>query len=262
MYKNIFTLYKLIFSKKSLIGALAKSNMLQISGKLSFAWLWPLVIPFIQISIYLFLFGVIFRRFDSQTISILIFGVLTFSLAQSSISSCSSSIPLSSSILSQLRVEPILFIFSSFLHAIWTLRFAAVIGLFLPVLLLGQISFKILYYPMILAFWLLLVWSLSLLASVLTVFARDLQVLIPYLLQIIMLLSPVLYSSENFPDIIRIISTFNPIAVIFSLFHWSVFDKQIPNSIEITLAFFIIFVLFLFSSSIYIKLSAGMIKIL
>jgi lipopolysaccharide transport system permease protein len=86
---------------------------------------------------------------------------------------------------------------------------------------------KALAYPFLLLLLLLLGWVMGLLVSTAAVFVRDIERLLPILLQILMYASPVIYPVSFYPDRYLQLLLLNPFASIFALFHWSILGAEI-----------------------------------
>lgn len=242
--------------------ALTKSGLRAKSGGLSLGWLWPLVVPAIQATIYLFLFALVFGRSSPAQISVLVFGLMTFSLMGSTVSSCSTSIVSSGTMLTQVRVRPLVFVLASYLESIWSLRSAVFVALVVPLLTLGTASTNLFVYPLVLFWWLILTWAVGLIFATITTFARDTQVLLPYFMQVLMLTSPVLYTAQVFPAFLQSIAQWNPIAVIFEIFRFSVFQTALPPVLSIAWSAFFTVTLFFVAFTVYRKMSPRMTKVL
>lgn len=248
--------------EKSLVFALTNSSLHSKSGGLSLGWLWPLIIPAVQAGIYLFLFALVFGRSSPEQISLLVFGLMTFSLMSSGVSSSATAIVTSGNILTQVRVRPLIFVAASFLESIWSLRFAVVVALAVPLVILQTGSPWLFLYPVILLWWLIVIWGFALSAATVTTFARDNQVLLPYVLLVLMLTSPVLYTAQVFPPFLQTIMLWNPIAVIFDLFRFSVFQYPAPSTLSVSWSLVVTALLIVAAQTSYQIMSPRMTKVL
>lgn len=248
--------------ERSLVLALTRGALRSKSGALALGWLWPLVIPAIQACLYLFLFALVFGRSSAEQTSVLLFGILTFSPALAAMGACGGAIVAAGGILTQIQVRPIIFVAAAFLESVWSLRFALAIALFVPIIMVRSASLVLLLYPLILLWWLLLIWAASLCVATIATFARDTQVVIPYVMQVVMLTSPVLYTVQILPPYLQIVAAWNPVAVIFELFRFSVFQMPLPPIPSIVSSLGLTFVLLALAGFLYGKMSPRMTKVL
>jgi lipopolysaccharide transport system permease protein len=71
--------------------------------------------------------------------------------------------------------------------------------------------------------------SLSLWLSALNVLYRDVQYIIPFFLQLLMFLSPVIYSLDKVPHAIRTVVAINPMTGVIGGFRWALLGQPFPG---------------------------------
>jgi len=146
-----------------------------------------------------------------------------------------SAIHSNASLLLEVKLEPIILIAAAFVRAVRISAFGLLLFFFFFVLLDGEISSRILMYPIILLLWLMLCWVISIFLATATVFLRDLERLIPILIQIVMYTSPVIYSFNLYPDKYITLFLLNPVSSIFTLFQWSLLGLETNIFIPLTI---------------------------
>ena len=104
-------------------------------------------------------------------------------------------------------------------------------SIFVFMLLIYRISIgpAILLVPLVLTIQVILIFGISLLASAINVFYRDVRFVIPLALQIWMYLSPIIYPSNLVPERLRPIYFLNPMAVLIDTYRRTILLNQMPN---------------------------------
>lgn len=257
-----FGVYARVFRHRALVNELVRGSSMSTASQRGLPWLWPVLIPVIQTSIYLFLFAGLFGRRSPESIAMIVFGMLTWSLMTSAVGAASGSIVAAAPVLTQLKVEPSNFVAAAIVQSLWGLRYAVLASVVVPVLLLRQAPPRLVFYPLVLFGWVTLIWGVAFIVGVITVFVRDIEVGFPYLLTIAMLTSPVLYSIDIFPPLLQEIQSWNPIATIFGLFRWSVVGGSFVtlSSLGVTLA--VIVGQLVLGARLYRRLAPMMTKVL
>jgi lipopolysaccharide transport system permease protein len=219
--------------------------------------LWYLIEPLSHMLIYYFIIVVIFKagaRYGINPFVFLMMGLSHYLFLSSTVNLGSGSILSSQSILLQLNIEPLVFVWIAYYKS--CINFAITFCIYL-VFYLGYIPgipHQIIYYPLLLFILFLLAYSLSVIAATLVIMIRDIRPMISILLRILMYMSPVIYSIEFVPQHFRQVYLYNPLACLFALFHWSVFNTPRPSSGPIFSLLLFSLVMFVLSHGLYNKL--------
>ena len=88
---------------------------------------------------------------------------------------------------------------------------------------------SILWVPPVLIIQIVLTFGISLAASAVNVFYRDVRFVVPLALQIWMYLSPIIYPSELVPTKVRPFYYLNPMAVVIDTYRRAILLHQMPN---------------------------------
>jgi len=109
--------------------------------------------------------------------------------------------------------------------------FAIASSIFVVMLWLYQIPIgpSILLVPLVLLIQIVLMFGVSLLASAVNVFYRDVRFVIPLALQLWMYLSPVIYPTTLIPEQLRPLYFLNPMAVLIDTYRRLILFKQMPD---------------------------------
>lgn len=95
--------------------------------------------------------------------------------------------------------------------------------------LLGQGSWKILLFPLIAFFQVLLMCGIAWILSLLTILIRDIQTLLQYVITVLLIVTPIGYSADMVPPVLSLVVDLNPLAH-FVLAYQSIFVfDRIPD---------------------------------
>ena len=192
--------------------------------------LWHVLIPLAQTGIYYFLVEVVFAAGGgkaSLSFVTIMMGILHYALFYHIASFAQPAIHGNASLLLQIKLEPSLLVAAGFVRSARVWSVGIVIYFIFFFALGGTLGIKALAYPFLLLLLLLLGWVMSLLVSTAAVFVRDIERLLPILLQILMYASPVIYPLSFYPDRYLQLLLLNPLASIFALFQWSILGAEI-----------------------------------
>lgn len=91
------------------------------------------------------------------------------------------------------------------------------------------VGLTVLFVPLVLAIQVILTLGISLLASAVNVFYRDVRFVIPLSLQVWMYLSPIIYPVNLVPERVRPIYFLNPMAVFIDTYRRTILLNQMPD---------------------------------
>jgi ABC-type polysaccharide/polyol phosphate export permease len=219
--------------------------------------LWHLIEPLSHMLIYYFIIVIIFNagaRYGVNPFVFLMMGISHFLFLSGSVNLCSGSILSSQSMLLQLKIEPLVFIWIAYYKS--CINFAITFCIYLVFYLnfIPNIPQNIIFYPVFLFILFLIAYSLSVIAATLVIMMRDIRPLVSILMRILMYASPVIYSIEFIPQRFKEIYLYNPVGCLFALFHWSVFDAPLPSIGPIFSMLIFSLVIFVLSHMLYNKL--------
>ncbi len=118
----------------------------------------------------------------------------------------------------------------SIIDALVDLMIAMVI-LFIVILAFGIIpTFKVILLPIFLALAIVTALSVTLWTAALNVRYRDVGQAIPFVVQVWMYLSPVVYSVSSIPQNWRFVFRLNPMTTVIDGFRWILLDTQQPDT--------------------------------
>ena len=95
-------------------------------------------------------------------------------------------------------------------------------------------TWHIVFLPLLVLLAMLTALAVSLWLSALNVLYRDVQYIIPFMIQLWMYLSPVMYPTskiDSYPDWVQVIYNLNPMTGVIAGFRWALFGEQEPNTL-------------------------------
>lgn len=101
---------------------------------------------------------------------------------------------------------------------------------------LGSFSASAFSFVAIMVPFFLLVLGITYIIAFLSVFIRDMRMIIPFFLSALLYMSPVLYPVENTPESVRFIFDLNPLSYFFEAGRRALFFSQWPAPIPLTIA--------------------------
>lgn len=192
---------------------------------------WALVRPLLNMAVFTFLFGKI-AHLPSGNVNYPLFvlaGMLPWQLfANASLDTCNSLVlnaPLVSKIYFPRIIIPTAQIIVHLLDFVITFTFFIVLAAFF-----GALNFWTLFvFPLFLLLVLMLCVGVGLWLSALTVKYRDFRIVVPFIVQFGMFISPVGYGSFIIPEKWQWLYFLNPMAGIIDGFRWAFFGETYPN---------------------------------
>ena len=203
--------------------------------------IWILLRPVINMSIFAFVFGKI-AHLGSNDVNYPLFvlvGLLPWQLFSISLVDCSSCLIQNASIISKMYFPRIILPISQVIVNL--VDFSVSIGmLFFLFLILGIFNFwPLLFFPLFVCLTLALCLGTGFWIAAINIRFRDFRMIVPFLLQFGLFISPVGYSSFLVPQSVRYLYFLNPLAGIIEGFRWScfgIFHADLPIALSLSIA--------------------------
>ena len=196
---------------------------------------WLFVQPLFMVVVYSFVFSVIMKvRIPGMDNSYhfalyLMAAMMPFFAFQEAILAASNSLFVSSSLLHKSTLPPVFIPLVPMLATIIT----EVISLFIIViaayLLLGQISYYLLFLPILVFIRLCLSIAIGYLIAIISVFVQDLKQALGILLTMVMFLTPIVYPVEMIPNEFLAFNNLNPLYHLFDGYRAIILKGEMPN---------------------------------
>jgi ABC-2 type transport system permease protein len=191
--------------------------------------LWSILSPLLMLLVMRLVFTKFFGRTTEHYTIYLFAGNLVFSYFSDSTSQGMQSLMDNASIFTKVNVPKYLFLFSKNVQT--ALNFSITLAIFFLFCVIDQITFTwkfiLLLYPIVC----LMVFNIGmgLILSALFVFFKDIQYLWSVFTQLLMYLSAIFYSIDNFSYVARCLFLLNPVYVYIRYFRKIVIEATVPT---------------------------------
>ena len=269
-YLNPFKTINNIWQYRDLLKQLAKQN---ISGRYKGSGLgriWSVVTPLFMLSIYTFVFSVIFKaRWGSDVESsraafalTLFCGLAVYNIFSESISTSASIIPANANYVKKvvfpLEILPVNMVITAlFFGLIWFAILFAGIGIFLHKICITAICLPLVLLPLLL-FILGLCWFIASLG----VYVRDVTHFIGIALQALFFMTPIFYPINMVPEKFRIVLRLNPLSTIIQEVRNVILYNTWPNWQMLGIIFIISLLMFQLGYAWFMKTKRGFADVL
>lgn len=188
---------------------------------------WVIAQPLMSVAVYSIMFSVI-AKVPSDGIPYPIFllsAMLPWQFVSRIISEGSQSVTSSGALIGKIYFPRLALPLSVVGSGVVDLLVGTVVAMGLMALFGFFPSWHIVAYPFVIILAALIGFSVAVLLAPLEVFYRDVRMIIPLALQLLMYVSPILYPTSVLPERVRWIFEFNPIAVMSAAARWSLLGQ-------------------------------------
>jgi len=238
MKNNMRAFFGEVYNSRNVLWQLVSQQLILRYRRTMLGYLWTLINPLLMMMIMAFVFSILFKV-DLKTFAVFLFtGMIPWNYFSSVVSQSGTSFINNEGLIKKIYLPKVIFPLSITV-ALMIDTFFSFIALFLIILALGSpLSWAILFIPI--AFFLLFLFSLGLglIASVATVYFRDLQYVILIVMQGLFFLTPILYKPEALAGKVAWLIKINPVVPFIDLFRAPLYLGTLPSLSTITLALF------------------------
>src|SRR5579871_3448014 len=229
---RIFPDFKEAWRSRQMAIALMRRNIISKYTQTVFGYVWFIAQPLLLTGVLTLVLGRVLNA-PSDGIPYLLFvfsGTTLWSTLNRSITDTSVSLVATGGILSKVYFPRLLVPVSAVVTA--TVELAPVyVILIIGIAVQGRLAtWPLLTLPFFLALVLLIALAVGLWLTVMDAFYRDVRLAVPYMLQFLFYLSPVIYSVSAIPDRWKLLYRLNPVSGLLSGFRWSLIDGAPPPS--------------------------------
>ena len=208
------------------------SNLRRRYRRSSLGFSWSLINPLLTMLVLAFVFGTIFKQ-SYQAFSVYVFSaLLPWNYISQTICQSTESIVTSEDSLKRVVLPKAFFPLVTVLTELINFSLALCTFLVLGVFLSAKYSLALLAIPAATALCGLLVFGLSLIMAIATVYYRDLTHIIGVVLQLVFYTIPVIYPVEVLPESVHKILIFNPFYHFVKLFRLCISDGVWPATTD------------------------------
>jgi len=229
--QNVNTQYgQEVWRYRELLGFLAWRNVVVRYKQTVVGLLWCVIRPIIMLLIFYAIFGILAKlpSVNETPYAIMVFsGLIPWLFFSSAIAESSNSLIDEASLISKVYfpriVVPLASILSSYVD------FLIMLTLMMPVMIvIGYVPpVHVLLVPFVAVLLLVPTVGIGLILSSLNATYRDFRHILPFILQLGIYVSPVVYATELVPASLKLIYYINPMAGIIDLFRWAIVDQEL-----------------------------------
>lgn len=245
MIENLSELYRY----RALVGSLVVRDLATRYRGSVLGFLWTFLNPLLSMAVYSLVFSVYLRNPMENYTYFLFVGLLPWMWFGTCITTGTSSISDRRDLISKVRFPPQILPMVVILAALANYLLSLPLMFALALLTHTKIAWTIVLFPLIVVVQATLSIGLVYVTSSINVVFRDLQHIIPNLLQFFFFLTPVLYSSEQIPEKYRVLLlSLNPMATIICAYQDLFFYGRLPDFVALANVAAIAVVLFFVGS--------------
>lgn len=216
--------------------------------------MWVIVQPVINIIIYSVVFGLLLHA-PSEEYPYVVYlfpALIVWRLMSDGISRGSLSLTTNARLIEKVYFPRMVIVIASILAALIDFLFALVVLLVVMVLYHIGLTWHILLIPFYALLALFIVLTVCVWLAPLNVRYRDITHVIPFIIQITMYLSPILYPITLIPESVRWLYSLNPMTIVIQGFRWCLLaDSTPPNLVPALISFMITGVIFVFGLAVF-----------
>jgi lipopolysaccharide transport system permease protein len=196
-----------------------------------FGGAWAIIQPLVLMVVFTFVFGTVLNVETPPGVPKPLFyyaGLVPWTLFSASFGAASTSLTANSTLVSKIYFPRLLLPLSAMGSGL--VDFAIALGLvFVMIFAYGMgLSWNVLWIPLFTLMALLTAFMMGLLISALNARYRDITYAIPYVLQVLLFVTPLMYSSTQIPERVRPWYFLNPMAGVVEGFRWALIDAAPP----------------------------------
>lgn len=216
--------------------------------------MWVILQPIINIVIYSVVFGLLLHAPSEQYpyVVYLFPGLIVWRLMADGISRGSLSLTSNVRLIEKVYFPRLVMVLASILAVLIDFLFALLILLVVMVLYHINFSWQFLFFPFYVLLAVFVILSVCVWLAPLNIRYRDITHIIPFIVQISMYLSPILYPVTLIPESVRWIYSLNPMTTVIQGFRWCLLaDSTPPNLVPAVIGFVITGVIFIFGLAFF-----------
>jgi len=231
--RNYYThMFKLILKLKErgfLLSELVKRDFKKKYKRTYLGVLWSLLSPLLSLLIMTLIFKNFFGRSQPHYTTYIFCGNIVFSFFTDSTSGGMASLVGNADIFSKINLPKYLFLFSKNISSL--INFGLTLVVFFLFCIIDKITFGWVFFALIIPIFCLVIFNLGvgLILSALFVFFRDMQYLWGVFTTLLMYMSAIFYTVDNFSEKIQLLFNFNPVYVYIRYFRLVVIDGRFPS---------------------------------
>ncbi|MFI3307221.1 MAG: ABC transporter permease [Mycoplasmatota bacterium] len=238
-----------------------KSNVKkEIRGKYKGSFLgvlWSFLNPLLAVLVYAIIFPFIMKNSIDNYLVYLITGFIPWTFFTLSIQMGMVSILANANIIKKVYFPRIILPISSVTSALVNFCISLVIVLLFVIGSGIGVSLYLIYLPIIILIQYIMLLGITFILSSVDIYARDIENIVNFVIQMLFYGTPILYSKEIFPESIYFLLNLNPMTHIIDAYRAVLFYQTTPDFLSLGLTFFFSIILLFVGYFIFDKLQRG-----
>ena len=192
---------------------------------------WALVRPLLLMAVFTFIFSRI-GNVETGGVPYPVFafvGLLLWTYFSTAVLSASDSLVASANLVSKTYFPRLALPVAALLAQLPDLLVGAVLLALLMLVTTTAVSWTIVFFPVVLVLLFFVTFAIGVWFAALNVNYRDVKYVVPFLTQIWLFVTPVLYPSNQVPHAFQVLYGVNPMAGLMELARWSVLGSDLPS---------------------------------
>jgi len=219
--------------RKDLLLYLVSSDLRAQHRNTFLGYLWWLLDPILNLIIYYFVVGIVFRRGGPDYILHLIVALSVWRWFQATLTTATRSIVSRASIISQVYLPKVIFPLSTALTQAVNFGFSLIV-VFIFILLAGRVpGLELVWLPLVIGAQLIFTIALALPLAYISVFVRDMDNLTQHLMRLWFYASPVVWTVDFIPQAWLWVVNINPMAYFLSAYRNILLYQRAPNVVAL-----------------------------
>ena len=226
----MFSKIKELYTYREMIASMIKRDLRGRYKASTLGFLWTFLSPLMQLFVYTMVFSVIMRAGIENFYIYLFVGLVPWNFFSSAVAGGASCVLAQENLIKKIYfpriVLPISYVTSAFVNMllVFIVIFAA-----LGISGVGFNFVALCYLPLIFLVEYILALGLCMITSAFTVQFRDLEYLLNIVMMALMYLTPIMYTMDMVPEVLRKVFILNPMSAIIEAYHEILYYKMAPQ---------------------------------
>jgi len=220
---------KEIIKYKTFLATMIKKNLRGKYKKSLLGILWSFLNPLLQVTVYVIILPFVFKTEESNFLIFVLCGVIPWNWFSSAASLATTCVTSEAGLINKVYFPREIMPLSSVISTLINFLISCVIIVIFALIFGIGITWHIVFLPFIILVEFIFIYAVTLLVSALNVFARDIQFIVQFGLNLLFYATPVLYNTDVFPNTIKWIFKLNPLSQIILSFKDIFYYHSIPQ---------------------------------
>ena len=259
--RNLLEEIQEIWRERNLLLIFAKRDISIRYKQAVVGLLWVVLQPIFMTAIYTFVFGIMAKvpSGDAPYPVFVFSGLLIWQYFSRVVLEGSVSMVQNASIITKIYFSRLLVPLGTAASASFDFLISIIVLVVLMLILNVPLTPKLFLIPAFMGAAGLLAYGITLFLSPINAIYRDIGIVLPFLIQVTMFMSPIFYPVSFVPEKFQILYTVNPIATIVESMRWAIIGSEPPSLVSYIILMAFIVVLLFYGFKVFRKLEATLV---